>query len=144
MIEDVDLAQVRPEEYLSEGFLDASGEVKRGINGFCSLAVARRLFDAGADPLEMKAAREALEAALSPEFERDPDGPLSEAARTAIARAAEGLGASGAALDEVCKVAATVASDWLQGAALLGHLARINEQLALLTATNFESESDAD
>lgn len=144
MIEDVDLAQVRPEEYLREGFLDASGDVKRGINGFCSLAIARRLFDAGADPLDVKAAREVLETALSPEFERDPDGPLTEAARTAIARAAEGLGASGAALDEVCKAASAITTDWRQGAALLGHLERINEQLALVTATHFESESDAE
>lgn len=144
MIEDVDLTQVRPEEYLSEGFLDASGEVRRGINGFCSLAIARRLFDAGADPMDVKAAREALETVLSPEFERDPDGPLSEAARAAIAGAATGLGSPGAPLDEVCKAASAVVSDWRQAAALLGHLERITEQLALLKATHFESESDAD
>ena len=143
-IENVDIKTASPKEYLKDGFFDADGNMREGINGISSLGVAYQLRDESVQPDALKNVVDQLTALGEEYFKRGGDSakdPLDASTLSAIDRIWRGrdIGSS-PALGAVYEAAKPLLKDWHNFSALLVHLERIMGQLALITKTRFEPD----
>jgi hypothetical protein len=115
-------SSARPVEYLRDGFVGASGNVRDGINGRHSLAMAYRLLSSGV----AAGAVAELRKNLGDSFQ----GRLRASAHTPV-------------LSELLEAAAGVVTTPRAFAALLEHLERIEKQMAILGALRKAEPSHA-
>ncbi len=143
-IEEVDLSQVQPADYLRKGFYDAKGELRPEINGFDSLAMAYHFRKDGLTAKELQSIVDSFEEIAgqhADELSADPDLALPAQVASAIrkigdsdtARRTPGLGA-------LFQAAMPVVNKWKDFAALVLHLHRIAGQLALVTVPGASAE----
>lgn len=127
----------RPADYFRDGFTDAAGELRAGINGEHSLGMAYRLLAAGMTADELAGVRKALSDSFESDFRAagsDPAAPLQPGAAARVRGAARNLGGKAAPLDELFDAASKVLPDWLALARLAQHLERIERQMELIAA----------
>ena len=124
---------IRPEDYLSRGFVTPEGELQEGLNGYYSLAMAYRCRDEDVSPDAIHALLEEIGGLADRQPEASPDDELDAGIRKDLER----IGASDAvrassALGELFASALPRIRRWRDLAAFSVHLERIMGQLALL------------
>jgi hypothetical protein len=121
-------------EYLSNGFLQPDGEVREGINGEYSLAMAYRLKEEGITPENIGQVIEKLYQIAGSEAQDDPNKKLSSTALDAIKQLSKSSEISKSnAMNELFGAAGSWVNDWKNLAAFIVHLERIEAQTALLS-----------
>ena len=73
VIEKSEMLSVKPQDYLSNGFLQPDGQVREGINGEFSLAMAYRLREEGITPENLRQLTDKLYEIAGSEGQDDPD-----------------------------------------------------------------------
>ena len=134
IIDKDEMLAVQPQEYLSEGFLNPDGQVKEGINGEYSLAMAYRLKEEGGTADELMKLTERLYDLAGDEGELEPDSKLSQkaiAAFQALPRSPEV--SKSKALSELFEASNSFITDWKNLAAFIVHIERIQAQVSLVT-----------
>lgn len=134
IIEKSEMLSVKPQEYLSNGFLQPDGQVREGINGEYSLAMAYRLKEEGITPENIGQVIEKLYQIAGSEAQDDPNKKLSSTALDAIKQLSKSSEVSKSnAMNELFEVAGSLVNDWKNLAAFIVHLERIEAQTALLS-----------
>ena len=135
IIEKNEMLSVKPQEYLSNGFLQPDGEVREGINGEYSLAMAYRLKEEGATPENVGQVIEKLYKIAGSEAQDDSNKKLSSTAGDAIKQLSKSSEVSKSnTLSELFQAAGSWLNDFKNLAAFIVHLERIQAQTALLSA----------
>ncbi len=133
IIEKSEMLSVKPQEYLSHGFLEPNGEVREGINGEYSLAMAYRLKEEGTTPENLGQVTEKLYDIAGDEAQDDPNKKLSSKAVDAIKQVSQSAEVSKSnTMTELFEAARSWVTDWKNLAAFIVHLERIQAQTALL------------
>jgi hypothetical protein len=134
IIEKSEMLSVKPQEYLSSGFLQADGEVREGINGEYSLAMAYRLKEEGTTAENLAQVTEKLYDIAGDEAQDDPNKKLSSKAVDGIKRISQSAEVSKSnTMSELFAAAGSWVTDWKNLAAFIVHLERIQAQTALLS-----------
>lgn len=138
------LLAVTPKDYLRNGFFASDGQVREGINGQCSLAMAYRLREDGLVVEDLQRIVDKLDGLTSGERRFAPNGPLGEAIVSELRDLwnSDVVGRS-AALAELSEALRPLVTDWKNFAAAAVHIQRIMAQLALLTAVRGAAEAGA-
>jgi len=132
----VDLAEIRPESYLREGFFAADGSLRPGMSGIYSLATARHLAVETLAEKDLAAFVDRIRASLARSNGAGEElaQPLSSADRTELEATRRDTVASSATLRSACSIALGASARWRDVAAFAVHLQRIHQQLVYLTA----------
>jgi hypothetical protein len=134
IIEKSEMLSVKPQEYLSNGFLQSDGQVREGINGEYSLAMAYRLKEEGITSDNIGQVIEKLYQIAGSEAQDDPNKKLSSTALDAIKQLSKSSEVSKSnAINELFGAAGSLVNDWKNLAAFIVHLERIQAQIALLS-----------
>lgn len=135
IIEKSEMLSVKPQEYLSNGFLQPDGEVREGINGEYSLAMAYRLKEEGTTPENVGQVIEKLYQVAGSEAADDPNKKLSATSADAIKQLSRSSEVSKSnTMTELFEAAGSWVNDFKNLAAFIVHLERIQAQTALLSA----------
>jgi len=133
VIEKSEMLSVKPQDYLSNGFLQPDGQVREGINGEFSLAMAYRSREEGITPENLRQLNDKLYEIAGSEGQDDPDKKLSSAALEAIPKLSKSTEVSKSnTLSELFEAARPWLKDWKTLAAFIVHIERIQAQLALI------------
>jgi hypothetical protein len=134
IIEKSEMLSVKPQEYLSNGFLQPDGEVREGINGEYSLAMAYRLKEEGTTPENVGQVIEKLYQVAGNEAADDPNKKLSSTSADAIKQLSRSSEVSKSnTMTELFEAAGSWVNDFKNLAAFIVHLERIQAQTALLS-----------
>ena len=133
----------RPAEYLKDGFLDESGNLRSGINGEFSLGIAYQLRADGVTSDDVQEYRDRIEEALETHVpageELAVEEPVDRGARTAIQEVARELRGRCELVGEILEAGESVLTNWKSLACLMEHIERIHAQVAIIQA-HTESE----
>lgn len=135
MIESEQPAAANPAEYLNGGFFSDSGQVREGINGSCSLALAYRLRDERVRPEQIRELIDRVDEAVGGKRSFLADDPLPQEVSAALAGLWDaGRSHSSPSVRSLFIAAQPHVTDWKSLAAFALHLQRVLSQLALLAA----------
>lgn len=126
-----DPLNVHPEEYLREGFFTPDHQIRGGIYGFCSAAMARRCREEIANPQDIRDLLDVVSQLGESIFEQagdDPDLPLDETTLEAL-KELEEIGEHSLAIRELLIAAQPCILQFRDLAALAVHLQRILSHL---------------
>jgi hypothetical protein len=133
IIEKNEMLSVKPQDYLSKGFLTSDGQVREGINGEYSLAMAYRLKEEGLTPDQTSKVIEKLYEIAAKESQQDPDSKLSASTIEAFQKFVKSPEVSKSkTITEVFEASKPWIVDWKNLSAIIVHLERMQSQLALL------------
>ncbi|HSP06364.1 MAG TPA: hypothetical protein VLR94_04265 [Acidobacteriota bacterium] len=142
--DEVDIKSIHPKDYLKDGFFDSDGNLREGINGTCSLAMAYQCRDESLQPDAVKHVLDQLTALGEAYFKRGGNtatDPLDAPTLSAIDKISRGREVSGSkALESLFGAAKPLLKNWQNFSGLVVHLERIMGQLALVTKTRFEPQ----
>lgn len=123
------MSEIRPSEYLKEGFFTPDQEMQAGIYGYCSAAMARRLKEEGTKPDTIRELVDVASRIGEELFELagdDPELPLDDSTHASL-KAMQEMGETGTS-PALCELL-TASEPWLRQfrdlAALAVHLERI-------------------
>ena len=134
----IDFKNVRPSDYLKNGFFDQSGDWIEGLNGFYSVATAHLLREEGTSPAKVRMIADQLMALSLEVFGEDEIleyhsiDPFSCEAIFKIIDAPESK--QSAVLSELFDTVRPHLKNWKNFAALVIHLEQISSQLDLVAA----------
>lgn len=136
----VDLAEVRPETYLREGFFAADGRLRDGLSGIYSLATARHLVGEAVPEKDFAAFVRRVEALVERE---NPGGEgltraLPVEARSVLEAAGRESVPKSATLRSLLSVSLGRGPQWRDVVALVVHLRRVHQQLTYLSVLGRE------
>ena len=132
-MEYVELSAIQPADYLKDGFFNEKGEIREGINGEYSLAMAYRLREENVDPDHLKKLVDELqEIALRPDsaIDENPELSLDPEAVEQVETLAKKWDSP--TLQAIFKAARPWLKDWKTLSAFALHLQRILSQYVLI------------
>lgn len=133
-ISQIGLKEIRPSEYLKEGFFTPDGEMQAGIHGYCSAAMARRLKEEGTRPDTVRELVDVVSRIGEDLFELagdDPELPLDDSTHASLKVMQEmGETESSPALCELLNASEPWLRQFRDLAALAVHLERILSHMA--------------
>jgi hypothetical protein len=132
----VDLKNIRPDDYMREGFFDDQGELREGLSGMYSLAMAYRCRDEKMTPDALHGIVGQLQSVAEgadSSVDDNPDQPLNGKAVASLERIWQRPDVAGSAtLAEIVRAARPQLNRWKDLAALVLHLDRMVAQLAMI------------